>query len=93
MSEELQARFQKASDDVTKMSKAPEALEKLKLYALYKQATAGDCQDKRPGIINPIGRAKYDAWKALEGTSKEDAMRQYAEYAESLIEADTQGNS
>ena len=88
MSEELQARFQKASDDVTKMSKAPEALEKLKLYALYKQATAGDCEGKRPGIINPIGRAKFDAWKALEGASQDDARRQYAEFAESLIAAD-----
>ena len=88
MSEELQARFQKASDDVTKMSKAPEALEKLKLYALYKQATAGDCEGKRPGIINPIGRAKFDAWKAFEGVSQDDALRQYAEFAESLIAAD-----
>jgi len=88
MSEELQARFQKASDDVTKMSKAPEALEKLKLYALYKQATAGDCEGKRPGIINPIGRAKFDAWKALEGASQDDARRQYTEFAESLIAAD-----
>ena len=88
MSEELQARFQKASDDVTKMSKAPEALEKLKLYALYKQATAGDCEGKRPGIINPIGRAKFDAWKALEGASQDDARRQYAEFADSLIAAD-----
>lgn len=90
MSDDLQARFKKATEDVTKMSKAPEALEKLKLYSMYKQATEGDNTGARPGIINPVGRAKYDAWKTLEGTSKEDAMRQYAEYAESLIEADKQ---
>jgi acyl-CoA-binding protein len=37
-----------------------------------------------------VGRAKYDAWKALAGTSKEEAMRQYAEFAESLVVADKQ---
>ncbi len=89
---ELEERFKKASENVTKISKAPDQLEKLKLYAMYKQASSGDCTGDRPGIMNPVGRAKYDAWKALEGKSQEEAMREYAEFAESLIERDKQAN-
>ena len=33
----------------------------------------GDVTGKRPGFTNPVGRAKYDAWAAVEGTSAEDA--------------------
>ena len=88
MSEDLHARFVKAGQDVTGLSSRPGPADLLKLYSLYKQATEGDCQGKRPGITNPVGRAKHDAWQALEGASKEDAMRQYAEHAEFLIAAD-----
>ena len=50
---------------------------KLTLYALYKQGEQGDCSGSRPGIFDPVGRAKYDAWKSLSGTSKDKAMEQY----------------
>ena len=50
---------------------------KLRLYALYKQATEGDAQGKRPGFTNPVGRAKYDAWAAMHGMSVEDARDEY----------------
>ena len=38
-------------------------MDKLKFYALYKQATLGDCKGKRPGAMNIVARYKYDAWK------------------------------
>jgi acyl-CoA-binding protein len=50
---------------------------KLRLYALYKQATEGDVSGSRPGFTNPVGRAKHDAWAKLSGTSAEDAEAQY----------------
>lgn len=50
---------------------------KLEFYALYKQATEGDVQGKRPGMLNIVGRAKYDAWAKIKGTSKDDAMQRY----------------
>jgi acyl-CoA-binding protein len=31
-----------------------------------------------------IGRAKYDAWAALQGTSQDDAMQQYVDLIEDL---------
>lgn len=57
---------------------------KLRLYALYKQATEGDASGKRPGFTNPVGRAKYDAWAKLAGTSPEDAEAAYVEVAADL---------
>ncbi|CAM9636016.1 unnamed protein product [Discosporangium mesarthrocarpum] len=41
--------------------------DKLKLYSLYKQVTVGDCNTPRPGMLDLSGKAKWDAWKALEG--------------------------
>jgi diazepam-binding inhibitor (GABA receptor modulating acyl-CoA-binding protein) len=49
----------------------------LKLYAYYKQATAGDATGERPGGFDFKGAAKYDAWANIEGLSKEEAMDNY----------------
>jgi diazepam-binding inhibitor (GABA receptor modulator, acyl-CoA-binding protein) len=49
----------------------------LELYALYKQATAGDATGSRPGMLDLKGRAKFDAWARLHGASREDAMTRY----------------
>ncbi|KAF2308907.1 hypothetical protein GH714_023416 [Hevea brasiliensis] len=50
---------------------------KLILYGLYKQATVGPVNTSRPGMFNMRDRAKWDAWKAVEGKSKEQAMSDY----------------
>jgi diazepam-binding inhibitor (GABA receptor modulator, acyl-CoA-binding protein) len=57
---------------------------KLKLYALYKQATSGDAGGKRPGFTDPVGRAKFDAWGKVKGTSADAAKQQYIDYVASL---------
>ncbi len=49
----------------------------LDLYALYKQATAGDVHGDRPGMLDVKGRAKYDAWARRKGLSRDAAMEQY----------------
>mmetsp|Transcript_8602 Transcript_8602/g.24263 ORF Transcript_8602/g.24263 Transcript_8602/m.24263 type:complete len:100 (-) Transcript_8602:59-358(-) len=54
--------------------------EKLDVYALFKQATVGDVQGSQPWAVQLEARAKWDAWNAKKGTSKEDAMKQYVEY-------------
>jgi acyl-CoA-binding protein len=56
----------------------------LKIYALYKQATAGDNTEKKPGFTDMVGRAKWDAWNKLQGTDSDDAMQQYIDLIESL---------
>lgn len=57
---------------------------KLQMYALYKQATEGDVSGKKPGMMDFVGRAKYQAWEELQGTSSEDAMQQYIDAIEGL---------
>ncbi len=81
---DLQTQFEAASAAAQNLSKRPDNDTMLKLYSLYKQATAGDVQGKRPGFTNPVGRAKYDAWKKDKGMSHDDAMQQYVDLVEGL---------
>mmetsp|Transcript_2734 Transcript_2734/g.10505 ORF Transcript_2734/g.10505 Transcript_2734/m.10505 type:complete len:92 (+) Transcript_2734:3-278(+) len=60
--------------------------ELLQLYGLFKQANEGDVSTSRPGIFDPKGKAKWDAWKACEGKSKEDAAAAYVALVNKLGE-------
>lgn len=81
---DLQSSFEQAADDVQGLGSKPSNDTLLKLYSLFKQGTQGDVSGKRPGFTNPVGRAKYDAWAELKGTSKDDAQQQYVDLVESL---------
>ena len=81
---DLQARFEAAVANSKKLSERPDNSTLLKIYALYKQGTAGDNAEKKPGFSDMVGRAKWDAWNAVKGTSKDDAMQQYVDLIESL---------
>ena len=81
---DLKAAFDQALAASKQLSERPDNATLLKLYALYKQATEGDVEGKRPGFTDMIGRAKFDAWAELRGTVNEDAMRQYIDLIESL---------
>ncbi len=81
---DLATKFQKAAQDAQNLPQKPDNQTLLKLYAAYKQATAGDITGKRPGFTNMVGRAKYDAWSKLKGVSKEDAMQAYIDLVEKL---------
>ncbi|MBN8505857.1 MAG: acyl-CoA-binding protein [Burkholderiales bacterium] len=80
----LQKKFDKAVADSKKLSERPDNETLLKLYALYKQATEGDNETKKPGMMDMVGRAKWGAWDELKGTDSEDAMQQYIDLVESL---------
>ncbi|XP_073130720.1 acyl-CoA-binding protein [Henckelia pumila] len=56
------------------------------LYGLYKQATVGNVNTSRPGIFNQRDRAKWDAWKANEGKSCDEAMSDYITKVKQLKE-------
>ena len=81
---DIDSGFQQALEDVEKLPERPGNDDLLKLYALYKQATVGDVEGKRPGMMDFVGRAKYDAWAALEGTSADDAKQGYVAVVERL---------
>lgn len=80
---DLSQRFQQAAVDAKSLSsQSNDTL--LKLYALYKQGTSGDASGKRPGRFDFKGRAKYDAWANLKGTSKDAAMEKYIKLVSDL---------
>ena len=81
----LKSKFETAAKDVQKLSKRPGNDILLKLYALYKQGDVGDVAGKRPGFTDFKGRAKYDAWAKLQGTSGKEAMESYVKLVEKII--------
>ena len=70
--------------------KKPGQRQLLALYSLFKQASAGDVSGDRPGVMDMVGRAKYDAWAKRKGLSRDDAMRQYVELVETLKKGETE---
>ncbi|MBQ5947117.1 MULTISPECIES: acyl-CoA-binding protein [unclassified Massilia] len=80
----LQEQFNQAQQDSKNLPERPDNMTLLKIYALYKQGSAGDATGERPGMTDFVNRAKYDAWAALAGTSQEDAQQQYIDLIEEL---------
>jgi len=81
---DLKAAFETAVANSKNLSERPDNATLLKLYALYKQSTSGDNEEKKPGFGDMVGRAKWDAWNDLKGTSRDDAMQQYIDLIGSL---------
>ena len=77
--------FASAQERVKTLKSKPSNDTLLELYSLYKQATAGDVEGKRPGMLDLKGRAKYDAWAARKGTSKDAAMEKYVALVNRLL--------
>ncbi len=84
---ELDQRFEQAAQEVQGLPERPDTETLLQLYSLYKQGAVGDVTGKRPGMMDFKGRAKYDAWKALEGTDPREAKQRYIDLVERLKDA------
>ncbi|KAF7727831.1 hypothetical protein EC973_006944 [Apophysomyces ossiformis] len=78
------AEFEAAAEQVKALTKSPNSDELLQLYSLFKQATVGDVNTDRPGIMDFKGRAKWDAWLKLKGTPSEEAEQKYIALVEEL---------
>lgn len=81
---DLQAAFDTAVANSKTLTERPDNQTLLRLYSLFKQATEGDVSGKRPGFTDLVGRAKYDAWAGLQGTSCETAMQAYIDLVGAL---------
>jgi len=81
---DLSKKFETASQEVKQLPERPDNETLLKLYSLYKQGHEGDVNGDRPGFSDFKGRAKYDAWAKLKGTSREKAMQDYIGLVEKL---------
>jgi len=80
----IKEQFEAAVLESKNLPERPDNMTLLKIYALYKQASAGDVEGDRPGFTEMVARAKYDAWAGFKGTSSEEAMQQYIDLIESL---------
>ena len=80
----LQANFEKATDDIKKLSDRPDNDTLLKLYALYKQGADGDVTGPKPGFFDFVGTAKYEAWAKLQGIAQDEAKQKYIDLVAKL---------
>ena len=80
----LTEQFEQAVADSKKLDERPDNMTLLKIYALYKQASEGDVDGKRPGFTDMVGRAKWDAWNELKGQSSDEAKQAYIDLIEDL---------
>lgn len=81
---DIRIKFEQATRESQALSARPDNTVMLRLYALYKQATVGNVNSSRPNQFDFVGRAKWDAWEKLKGTSTEEAMQQYVSLVEEL---------
>ncbi len=82
---ELKALFEQAVSDSKLLTEKPSNETLLQLYSLYKQSVEGDNSTEPPS--NPfdfVAKAKYEAWTALKGKSREEAMQEYIKLVEKL---------
>lgn len=82
---DLKAQFEQAQKDVNTLTKRPSNDDFLFLYAHFKQAGKGDVKGERPGMLDMVGRAKYDAWAKLKGMKPDDAMKKYVDKVAGLL--------
>ena len=81
----LDEQFADAQERVKKLPTRPGNDVLLELYSLYKQASAGDVQGSRPGLMDFAGRAKYDAWAKLTGVARDEAKQRYVALVDRLV--------
>ncbi|MGC0154473.1 acyl-CoA-binding protein [Chromobacterium vaccinii] len=82
---DLQTLFTQAQADVKTLSERPDNQTLLQLYALFKQASDGDASGERPGMMDFINRAKFDAWEKLKGKDAAAAMQEYVDVVNKLL--------
>ncbi|TXD31634.1 acyl-CoA-binding protein [Lujinxingia vulgaris] len=83
----LQNDFESATRRVQTLGSTPDNATLLDLYALFKQATAGDVEGKQPSRLKIRERAKFDAWAQKKGMSQDAAKEAYIKLVNSLVNA------
>ncbi|KAG5684134.1 hypothetical protein PVAND_013375 [Polypedilum vanderplanki] len=81
----LKEDFDAAAEQVKNLKAKPSDQDLLELYSLFKQATVGDNNTEKPGMLDFKGKAKWEAWNSRKGMSADDAMTKYIEKVNSLV--------
>nr|XP_023656056.1 enoyl-CoA delta isomerase 2, mitochondrial isoform X1 [Paramormyrops kingsleyae] len=77
--------FSQAKSQLGTLKTDPGNQVKLKIYALFKQATQGPCNTPKPGMLDFVNKAKWDAWSSLGSLRPEEARQQYVDLISSLV--------
>uniref|UniRef100_A0A8C6UUR4 Acyl-CoA-binding protein n=1 Tax=Neogobius melanostomus TaxID=47308 RepID=A0A8C6UUR4_9GOBI len=80
-----QAQFESAAADVKNLKAKPADDEMLKIYSLYKQASVGDVNTARPGMLDFTGKAKWDAWRSRKRFSGDSKTLYMALFIHSIL--------
>jgi acyl-CoA-binding protein len=83
----MKTQFAQAMRDVQALAARPDDATLLELYGLFKQATEGDVNTTRPGLLDFRGRAKWDAWQSRQGLTRTQAMQKYVALVNRLRKA------
>ena len=81
----LEDKFKSAADSIAALTKRPSDDELKEIYALYKQATVGDINTQRPGMMDFKGKAKWDAWETKKGMTQDAAKEAYIAKADEMV--------
>ncbi|XP_072235032.1 enoyl-CoA delta isomerase 2 isoform X3 [Leuresthes tenuis] len=81
-------QFEQAKSQLSALQNDPGNEVKLKIYALFKQATQGPCNTPKPGMLDFVNKVKWDAWKSLGAISQDEARQQYCDLIGSLVAAE-----
>ncbi|KAF9893846.1 hypothetical protein FE257_010016 [Aspergillus nanangensis] len=81
----LKAGFLFAAELVNMLEKKPTNDELLKLYGYFKQANGETLE--QPGMFDLKGKAKYNAWKAINTISAQKAQAEYVTLVSGLVKS------
>uniref|UniRef100_F6XBY1 ACB domain-containing protein n=2 Tax=Ciona intestinalis TaxID=7719 RepID=F6XBY1_CIOIN len=88
LSSKVDGDFETAKQRLNTLKQEPGNDVKLQIYALFKQATIGANNTKRPGTFNFVGQAKWNAWNDLGPMSKDEAKEEYVKIVKDLSDAE-----
>ncbi|KAA5534657.1 acyl-CoA-binding protein [Taibaiella lutea] len=81
----LKEKFDQAVTDSKTLTSKPDNDTLLKIYGLYKQATAGDAPEETDfGMFDFVAKAKHESWKTLKGKGFDEAMQEYIDLIQAL---------
>ncbi|XP_013404825.1 enoyl-CoA delta isomerase 2, mitochondrial isoform X2 [Lingula anatina] len=84
----LDEDFVSAKERLNALKEDPGNEVKLQIYALFKQATVGKCNTPKPGMMDFVGKYKWEAWNTLGDMSQDEAKSKYIEVVQGLAAAE-----
>lgn len=75
--------FKEACDKV-KSYKNVDTEKQLKLYGLFKRVEVGVCNSPKPGMLDFVGKSKWNSWKSFDDVSTQEAKKRYVELVQKL---------